>query len=96
MSGQEFPAPVAGRMFLARNTTRKVHFAYTQGRALLCLRKFQALYPVSTLPVGSRLDEDPGTRRRLLLAGVKPEELCLVCFCDQFRSEYAEAFKKSA
>jgi hypothetical protein len=88
----EFPPPQAGRLFLGRNTSRKVHFAWTQGRNLLCARRFRALTVVSTLPIGSTLDDDNRTAGRLLKAGVPPAELCGACFGKPFREAYAQMY----
>jgi hypothetical protein len=88
----EFPPPQAGRLFLGRNTTRNVHFAWTQGRNLLCARRFRALTVVGTLPIGSKLDDDGRTADRLLKANVPPADLCGVCFSKPFREAYAQKY----
>jgi hypothetical protein len=85
----EFPNPTRGTLFVGANTTRKVHFAWTQGRALLCQPRFRALSAVSLLPWRSRLDDDDRTAARLIRAEVEPSRLCRLCFCQAFRDGYA-------
>lgn len=85
-----FPPPRAGHLFLCRNTTRKVHFAWAQGRSLLCTTRFRAQSVVSPLPGNSLLDDDERTTERLIKAEVRPADLCRSCFGEQFREKYAK------
>jgi len=84
----EFPPPRAGHLFLCRNTTRKVHFAWAQGRSLLCTARFRAQSVVSPLPGNSLLDDDARTADRLIDAGVRSADLCRSCFGKEFREMY--------
>lgn len=84
----EFPPPRAGYLFLGRNTTRKVHFAWAQGRSLLCTARFRARSVVSALPGNSLLDDDERTADRLIKAAVRPADLCCSCFGERFRETY--------
>jgi hypothetical protein len=86
----KFPPPRAGHLFLCRNTTRKVHFAWAQGRTLLCTTRFRAQSVVSPLPRNSLLDDDERTTERLIEAEVRPADLCRACFGEQFREKYAK------
>lgn len=87
---RKFPPPRAGYLFLCRNTTRKVHFAWAQGRSLLCTARFRAQSVVSSLPGNSLLDDDDRTADRLINAEVPPADLCRSCFGEQFREAYAK------
>lgn len=90
-----FPHPRPGQLFVGRSTTKKVHFAWSQGRALLCRDALRALAAVVTLPAGSGLDDgDTRTVSRLLHAEVEPAQLCGNCFCAPFRQAYLVRYQE--
>lgn len=89
MTAVEFPTPSPGTLFVGVNTTEKVHFAWTQGRALLCQPRFRALRAIASLPWRSKLDDDDRTAARLVRVRVEPSRLCRRCFCETFRGAYA-------